>query len=85
VAYDLNKENIRNERELYQLKLILECGDIDAPEVLLAVNSADVPKESYERWVEAISSIYPILPFDIEKESRVIDTALQPEILLCVS
>lgn len=85
VAYDLNKESARNERELYQLKLILECGDIDAPEVLLAVNSSDVPKESYERWVEAISRIYPILPFDIEKEGRVLDTALQPEILLCVS
>lgn len=84
VAYDLSMEGVRKDRALYELKLILECGDIDAPEVLLAVNRADVSKELYERWVDDISSIYPILPFDLEEERRVIDTALQPEILLCV-
>lgn len=84
VAYDLTKEKALTSKAMYELVLMLECADIDAPEVQLAVCKGDVPKEVFEDWVDKLTLVYPIVPFDVEEERSVIDTALQREILLCV-
>lgn len=79
IAYDIAHEQAAANSEVAALIKAIELGDMEAPDVQLAILESSVDPDVMDDWMSKLSDYTQLMPFDPVKQPDVLISAVQQD------